>query len=223
MEGSIAKLPDILEIARKHDAIVVMDDSHATGVLGATGRGTAEHFGVLGEVDVITSTLGKALGGHGAAVVGDADLIGHLVETARPYIYTTAMPPAQAAATLAAVRLARSEHWRREKLGELAVRFRAKAKAAGLVLLPSDTPIQPVLVGEEGRALSMAASLERSGYLVAAIRPPTVPEGRARLRVTLSALHTPADVDGLVQALAGARDRAEAEARVAAITGWAPA
>ena len=156
-------------------------------------------------------------------MVGDGDLIEHLVETARPYIYTTAMPPAQAAATLAAVRLARSEHWRREKLGELAVRFRAKAKAAGLVLLPSDTPIQPVLVGEEGRALSMAASLERSGYLVAAIRPPTVPEGRARLRVTLSALHTPADVDGLVQALAGARDRAEAEARVAAITGWAPA
>ena len=224
MDGDLAPLRELAIVARAQQALLYVDDAHGVGVVGPEGRGSvaASRLGVA-QLPLQLATLGKALGGHGAAVVGDADLIEHLVETARPYIYTTAMPPAQAAATLAAVRLARSEHWRREKLGELAVRFRAKAKAAGLVLLPSDTPIQPVLVGEEGRALSMAASLERSGYLVAAIRPPTVPEGRARLRVTLSALHTPADVDGLVQALAGARDRAEAEARVAAITGWAPA
>ncbi len=188
------------------------------------GRGTAAaaRLGV-NEVQLQLATLGKALGGYGAAVVGDADLVGHLAETARPYIYTTALPPAQAAATLAADKLARSEHWRREKLVELASHLGQRAQDAGLVLLPSDTPIQPVLVGDDARALSMAASLEKAGYWVAAIRPPTVPEGRARLRVTLSALHTTADIDGLVEALLRARDRAEAEARVAGITTWAPA
>jgi 8-amino-7-oxononanoate synthase len=155
-------------------------------------------------------------------VLGDHALIEHLAETARPYLYTTALPPAQAAASLAAVKLARSEHWRREKLVELAARFRERARIAGLTLLPSDTPIQPVMVGDDARALSMAAALERSGYWVAAIRPPTVPEGRARLRVTLSALHATADVDGLVEALLRARDRAEAEARIAAIHADSP-
>jgi 8-amino-7-oxononanoate synthase len=134
-------------------------------------------------------TLGKALGGYGAAVVGDADLIEHLAQTARPYIYTTALPPAQAAATLAAVKLARSEDWRRGKLYDLIAHFRERADRAGLVLLPSETPIQPVMCGSDTRALSMSATLEQRGYWVAAIRPPTVPEGRARLRVTLSALH----------------------------------
>jgi 8-amino-7-oxononanoate synthase len=146
------------------------------------------------------------LGGYGAAVLGDAALIEHLAETARPYIYTTALPPAQAAASLAAVRLARKEHWRRDKLGELIARLRDAALRNGFDLLPSDTPIQPLLCGDDARATALAEALEAQGYWVAAIRPPTVPEGRARLRITLSALHTPAEVDGLVEALAWARE-----------------
>jgi 8-amino-7-oxononanoate synthase len=193
-------------------------------VVGPEGRGTvaAARLGV-GEVQLQLATLGKALGGYGAAVVGDAELIEHLAETARPYLYTTALPPAQAAASLAALKLARNDHWRREKLDELVAHFRQRAQATGMVLLPSETPIQPVLVGDDARVLSMAASLEQAGYWVAAIRPPTVPAGRARLRVTLSALHTVADVDGLVEALLHARDRAEAEARIANIQSWTPA
>ena len=125
------------------------------------------------------ATLGKALGGYGAAVVGDADLIGHLAETARTYIYTTALPPAQAAATLAAVKLARTEHWRRDKLDELIGRFRERAQRAGLDLLDSQTPIQPVLCGDDGRALAMAQSLEQAGYWVAR-DPPADRAGRPR-------------------------------------------
>ena len=151
-------------------------------------------------------TLGKALGSYGAAVLGDAALIEHLAQAARPYLYTTALPPAQAAATLAAVTLARREHWRRERLGELIAHLRARATTHGLALLASDTPIQPLLCGGDADAMAMASALEAQGFWVTAIRPPTVPEGRARLRITLSALHAPADVDALVDALAWARD-----------------
>ena len=216
MDGDIAPLRELALVTRVQKAVLYVDDAHGIGVVGPDGRGSvaAARLG-LDEVPLQLATLGKALGGYGAAVVGEADLVEHLAETARPYVYTTALPPAQAAATLAAVKLARSEHWRREKLVELTARFRERARGAGLVLLDSDTPIQPVICGTDTRALSMAATLERAGYWVAAIRPPTVPEGRARLRVTLSALHTVAEVDGLVAAIAQARDRAEAEARIA--------
>ena len=216
MDGDIAPLRELALVTRVQKAMLYVDDAHGIGVVGPDGRGSvaAARLG-LDEVPLQLATLGKALGGYGAAVVGEADLVEHLAETARPYVYTTALPPAQAAATLAAVKLARSEHWRREKLVELTARFRERARGAGLVLLDSDTPIQPVICGTDARALSMAATLERAGYWVAAIRPPTVPEGRARLRVTLSALHTVAEVDGLVAAIAQARDRAEAEARIA--------
>ncbi len=216
MDGDIAPLRELALVARVQKAMLYVDDAHGIGVVGPDGRGSvaAARLG-LEEVPLQLATLGKALGGYGAAVVGEADLVEHLAETARPYVYTTALPPAQAAATLAAVKLARSEHWRREKLGELTARFRERARGFGLRLLDSDTPIQPVVCGSDTRALSMAATLERAGYWVAAIRPPTVPEGRARLRVTLSALHTVAEVDGLVAAIAQARDRAEAEARIA--------
>ena len=216
MDGDIAPLRELALVTRVQKAMLYVDDAHGIGVVGPDGRGSvaAARLG-LDEVPLLLATLGKALGGYGAAVVGEADLVEHLAETARPYVYTTALPPAQAAATLAAVKLARSEHWRREKLVELTARFRERARAVGLVLLDSDTPIQPVICGTDTRALSMAATLERAGYWVAAIRPPTVPEGRARLRVTLSALHTVAEVDGLVAAIAQARDRAEAEARIA--------
>ena len=216
MDGDIAPLRELALVTRVQKAMLYVDDAHGIGVVGPDGRGSvaAARLGP-DEVPLQLATLGKALGGYGAAVVGEADLVEHLAETARPYVYTTALPPAQAAATLAAVKLARSEHWRREKLVELTARFRERARAVGLVLLDSDTPIQPVICGTDTRALSMAATLERAGYWVAAIRPPTVPEGRARLRVTLSALHTVAEVDGLVAAIAQARDRAEAEARIA--------
>jgi 8-amino-7-oxononanoate synthase len=216
MDGDVAPLRELALVARVQKALLYVDDAHGVGVVGPDGRGSvAEAELTVDQVPLQLVTLGKALGGHGAAVVGDAALIEHLAQTARPYIYTTALPPAQAAATLAAVKLARSEDWRRGKLYDLIAHFRERAAKAGLVLLPSDTPIQPVICGSDTRALSMSATLEQRGYWVAAIRPPTVPEGRARLRVTLSALHSHADVDGLVDALGRARDKAEAEARVA--------
>jgi 8-amino-7-oxononanoate synthase len=209
MDGDVAPLRELALVARVQKALLYVDDAHGIGVAGPDGRGTVA-AAKLGTTDVPLqlATLGKALGGYGAAVVGDADLIGHLAETARSYIYTTALPPAQAAATLAAVKLARNEHWRRNKLEELTGRFRERSQRLGLDLLDSQTPIQPVMCGDDDRALSMAQSLEQAGYWVAAIRPPTVPEGRARLRVTLSALHGAGDVDGLVDAIAYARDRA---------------
>jgi len=217
MDGDIAPLRDLALAARAQQALLYVDDAHGVGVHGPDGRGSVAAAGLGAQDALQLVTLGKALGGYGAAVVGDDALIGHLIETARPYIYTTALPPAQAAATLAAVKLARREQWRRAKLGELVARFRERACRHGLVLLPSDTPIQPVLIGGDARALSVARTLEQHGYWAAAIRPPTVPEGRARIRVTLSALHAAAEVDGLVDALATARDRAEAEDRIAVL------
>ena len=209
MDGDIAPLRELALVARVQKALLYVDDAHGVGVVGPDGRGSVAQAKLgVADVPLQLATLGKALGGYGAAVLGDADLIGHLAETARSYVYTTALPPAQAAATLAAVKLARTEHWRRSKLDELIARFRERAQRAGLELVDSQTPIQPVLCGDDARALSMSQWLEQSGYWVAAIRPPTVPEGRSRLRVTLSALHGVADVDGLVDAIAKARDRA---------------
>jgi 8-amino-7-oxononanoate synthase len=151
-------------------------------------------------------TFGKALGGYGAAVVGDADLVAHLAETARPHIYTTALPPAQAMATLAAIRIARDGDDLRERLQARIEQLRAGAQARGLALMASTTAIQPMPCGSDARAMAMAAMLEDQGYWVAPIRPPTVPEGSARLRITLSAAHTADDVDGLLDALGRAHD-----------------
>jgi len=208
MDGDIAPLRELALVARVQKALLYVDDAHGIGVVGPDGRGSvaASKLGA-NDVPLQLATLGKALGGYGAVVAGDADLIQHLSETARTYIYTTALPPPQAAASLAAVKLARAEHWRRSKLDELVGRFRDRAQRAGLELMDSQTPIQPVICGDDDTALAMAAGLEQAGYWVAAIRPPTVPEGRARLRVTLSALHGVADVDGLVEAMSKARER----------------
>ncbi|MEO6138945.1 MAG: 8-amino-7-oxononanoate synthase [Luteimonas sp.] len=202
MDGDIAPLRPLALAARVQQATLYVDDAHGVGVLGPDGRGSVAAAGLgVAEVPLQLATLGKALGGYGAVVIGDAALIDHLAQTARPYLYTTALPPALAAASLAAVKLARKEHWRREKLHALIARFRAGAVQRGLSLLPSDTPIQPLLCGDVHRALALASALETRGYWVAAIRPPTVPEGSARLRITLSAGHTEADVDGLLDAL----------------------
>ncbi|QIO89897.1 8-amino-7-oxononanoate synthase [Stenotrophomonas rhizophila] len=207
MDGDLAPLRSLSLVARMQGAMLYVDDAHGVGVIGQHGRGCVAEAGLgVDDVPLQLATFGKALGGSGAVVLGDEAMIQHLAETARPYIYTTAVPPAQAAATLAAVKLARRDDWRREKLAELVGVFRAGARQHGLDLMASDTPIQPLLCGAEATVMAMSAALETSGFLVTAIRPPTVPEGKARLRVTLSALHTPAQVRALIDAIAHARD-----------------
>lgn len=220
MDGDVAPLRSLSLVARMQQALFYVDDAHGVGVLGPQGRGSVAEAGLgVQEVPLQLATLGKALGGYGAVVVGEETLVRHLAETARPYIYTTALPPAQAAASLAATRLARRDEWRREKLRALIAAFREGARRHGLELMASDTPIQPLLCGDESTTMAMSAALEKAGFLVGAIRPPTVPEGKARLRITLSALHTPAQVEALVEATARARDEVRQPRQVAALGG----
>ena len=204
MDGDFAPLRELAQLCEREDATLMVDDAHGLGVLGDDGAGTLSML-ELGqrEVPILMATLGKALGCHGAFVAGSAGLIEGLLQSARTYVYTTAMPPAVAAAALAAVRVAREESWRREKLAALICRFRAGAQQLGLPLLPSDTAIQPLLLGEAHTAMAAAGALEQVGFLVGAIRPPTVPAGKARLRITLSAAHEEEHVDQLLEALAG--------------------
>lgn len=217
MDGDVAPLRALALVARAQRATLYIDEAHAIGVLGETGRGSVAAAGLdHGAVPLRLVTLGKALGSYGALVVGDADLVRHLAETARPYIYTTALPPALAAAALAAVQRARRDEWRREQLAARVRQFREGARRLGLPLLDSDTPIQPLHCGSDARALAMAAALEHKGLWVAAIRPPTVPEGSSRLRITLSAGHAPRDVEQLLDALAVVRDAVAAGATPAA-------
>jgi 8-amino-7-oxononanoate synthase len=202
MDGDLAPLPQLAAVARQHAAWLMVDDAHGLGVLGANGRGTLEHFGLdLQAVPILIGTLGKALGGFGAFVAGSEDLIEYLIHRARPYIYTTALPPAVAHATLAGLRLAQAEGWRREHLRALIARFRRGAQQLGARLMPSETPIQPWVVGDSPTALAMSAALRARGIYIAAIRPPTVPAGTARLRITLSAAHREDQVDQLLAAL----------------------
>ncbi len=203
MDGDLAPLRQLALVALSQHATLYVDDAHGAGVLGPFGRGSAAHLG-LGprEVPLQLVTFGKAFGGYGAAVLGSAALIEHLAQAARPALFTTALPPAQAAATLAALRLVQREGWRRAKLHGLIARFRRGARQLGLPLLESDTPIQPLLLGGNARALALADALREQGLWLTAIRPPTVPEGRARLRITLSAAHAEVDVDRLLDALA---------------------
>jgi 8-amino-7-oxononanoate synthase len=202
MDGDLCPLPALTAAAQRHEAWLMIDDAHGFGVHGRDGCGVVDPatHGIR-DVPVLVGTLGKAFGTAGAFVAGDEVLIETLIQRARNYIYTTALPPAVAVATLESLRIARAEAWRRERLQELIARFRAGATELGLHLHPSTTPIQPVLVGESAAALALSATLESRGILVAAIRPPTVPAGTARLRVTFSALHEPADVDRLLAAL----------------------
>ncbi len=202
MDGDLCPLPALTAAAQRHEAWLMIDDAHGFGVHGRDGCGVVDPatHGIR-DVPVLVGTLGKAFGTAGAFVAGDEVLIETLIQRARNYIYTTALPPAVAVATLESLRIARAEAWRRERLQELIARVRAGATELGLHLHPSTTPIQPVLVGESAAALALSATLESRGILVAAIRPPTVPAGTARLRVTFSALHEPADVDRLLAAL----------------------
>jgi 8-amino-7-oxononanoate synthase len=198
MDGDIAPLAALARLARAHDAWLVVDDAHGVGVLGASGGGALEHCGLTAtEAPVLVGTLGKALGSFGAFIAGSAELIELLLQKARTYINTTALPEPVAAATRAALGVAKAEPWRRERLASLTARFRRAALTAAVPLAPSDTPIQPVLLGEAAAALAAQRALEAAGFLVVAIRPPTVPAGAARLRVTLSALHSDEDVERL--------------------------
>jgi len=212
MDGDLAPLPELAALARAAGAWLLVDDAHGIGVLGREGRGCLDHFGLgMEEVPILVGTLGKALGTFGAFVAGEDDLIETLIQSARSYIYTTAPPPALAAATRASLALARREEWRRERLRELIGGFRAGAAQLGLTLLPSPTPIQPLLAGSAERALAWSQTLESRGLLVTAIRPPTVPLGSARLRVTLSALHSDQELDMLLEALADLPDVQESD------------
>jgi len=201
MEGAIAKLPDILEIAREHNAIVVMDDSHGSGVLGKTGRGTAEHFGLLGEVDVITSTLGKALGGAaGGFVAGPAELADMLTQRSRPQLFSNALPPTVAASALAAVRFIEQHPERVETLRTNTAYFRERIVEAGFKPLAGETPIVPIIVGETAAAIQMSDMLLDEGVFVTGFGFPVVPQGQARIRCQISAAHTRADLDVAIAA-----------------------
>jgi 8-amino-7-oxononanoate synthase len=205
MDGDLAPLPQLSRIAHAHDAWLVVDDAHGLGVLGATGGGALEVCGLEPEdAPVLVGTFGKAFGSFGAFVAGSATLIELLIQKARTYIYTTALPQPLAAATRAALRLAQSESWRRERVLALTARFRRAAAAAGVGLSGSTTPIQPVVLGSAAAALAAQRSLAQAGFWVVAIRPPTVPQGAARLRITLSAAHAESEVDELVACLARA-------------------
>ncbi|OGT97040.1 MAG: glycine C-acetyltransferase [Gemmatimonadetes bacterium RIFCSPLOWO2_02_FULL_71_11] len=200
MEGDIAKLPDILELARTYDAVVAVDDSHATGVLGRTGRGTAEHYGLHGRVDIVTSTLGKALGGAaGGFTASSAALCDYLTQRSRPQLFSNALPPTVAGSALAAVKYVEAHPERVTRLHENARYFRAALVEAGFKPLPGETPIIPVILGETARAIRMSEMLLDEGVFVTGFGYPVVPQGHARVRCQVSASHTREHLD---QALA---------------------
>jgi glycine C-acetyltransferase len=201
MEGSITPLPDILDLARRYDAIVVVDDSHATGVLGERGRGTPEHFGVLGEVDVITSTLGKALGGAaGGFVAGPSVLCDYLNQRSRPQLFSNALPPTVASSALAAVQFIEDHPKRVAALRDNARYFRERIVDAGFTPLPGETPIIPIIVGETASAIQMSNLLLDEGVFVTGFGYPVVPHGQARIRCQISAAHSRDDLDRAVAA-----------------------
>mgnify|MGYP003384795508 CR=1 FL=1 len=202
MDGDIAPLAELQTLANEYSAAVMIDDAHGLGVLGDKGRGIVEHDQIeLADMPIVMGTFGKAFGTAGAFVVGDNDFIETLIQQARTYVYTTAQPAAIAAATLASLKLVQQESWRREKLQALIKQFRAGAAELGVKLMPSQTAIQPVVVGDDIKAIRIGKILEQQGLLVGVIRPPTVAEGSARLRITLSTNHTEKHVKQLLNAL----------------------
>jgi 8-amino-7-oxononanoate synthase len=203
MDGDIPPLPQLLALCERFDAWLLLDDAHGFGVLGEMGRGTLEHFGVTSPRIIYMATLGKAAGVAGAFAAGENTLIEWLIQRARTYIYTTALPAALAHAVSASLRLIAAEGWRRARLIELAATLRQRLDARHWRLLPSDTAIQPLLIGGNAETLAASAALRERGIWVPAIRPPTVPKGQARLRISLSAAHESADVEQLAAALNG--------------------
>ena len=204
MDGDVAPVQELAELCRQQGAMLVVDDAHGFGVLGERGAGLFEQEDVpVGGNVLMVGTLGKAAGSFGAFVAGDAAYVQSLIQFARTYIYTTALPPAVAAASIAAVKLIQSEPSRRKRLKSLINRFRTEAAEAGLPLMPSHTAIQPIVLGSEKNALAADALLRENGILGIAIRPPTVPAGSARIRLTFRADHTDEDMDQLLSVLTG--------------------
>jgi 8-amino-7-oxononanoate synthase len=202
MDGDVAPLPEISALAAEHNAWLMVDDAHGVGVLGATGAGIVEqqHLSVE-QVPILMGTLGKSFGTFGAFVAGSEALIETLIQFARSYIYTTALPPSIACATSASLKIVREEQWRRDHLNLLIKRFRAGGQQIGLQLMASDTPIQPVLINDDLRVSEISQQLREKGVMVGAIRPPTVAKGSGRLRICLSAAHSEQQVDQLLEAL----------------------
>jgi 8-amino-7-oxononanoate synthase len=201
MDGDLAPLPELLELCERHDAWLLLDDAHGIGVLGPTGRGALEHFGLASPRIIYMATLGKALGGYGAFVAGAPEVVEWLVQRARTYIYSTALPPVAAATAVAAMDLLEEDASLVARLRGHIARFRERCASAGLRLMESETAIQPLVLGDAQSALDASAALLERGFLVPAIRPPTVPEGTSRLRISLSAAHSSEDIDALVRAL----------------------
>jgi 8-amino-7-oxononanoate synthase len=202
MDGDLAPLPDLLALAKTHNAGVLIDDAHGLGVLGDKGKGCLEHWGIPSDdVPIVMGTFGKAFGTAGAFVAADEVVIETLIQQSRTFVYTTAQPAAIAAATLASLKLVETESWRRDHLQTLIQQFRVGASEIGLTLMASVTAIQPIVLGGVEQAVRVGQALENKGFLVGVIRPPTVPEGAARLRITLSAAHTEQDVQHLLDAL----------------------
>lgn len=201
MDGDIAPLPQLLALCERYDAYLMVDDAHGFGVLGDHGRGALEHFGIASPRVIYMATLGKAAGVFGAFVAGEQALVDTLIQRARTYIYTTAFPPLLAVALSASLKLFRDEAWRRAHLRELVAHLKQGLTQTCWTLMPSDTPIQPLLIGANQDAVDVAEALRAQGILVPAIRPPTVPKGQARLRISLSAAHSKDDVRRLVDAL----------------------
>lgn len=207
MDGDLADLPALARLAETHRASLMVDDAHGFGVLGEHGRGAMEYCATV--PDIYVATLGKSLGAAGAFVAGSEPLIEYLIQRARSWVFSTAPPPAIAAAAREALRILRGEPQRRQRLHDNIRRFREGARGLGLTLpdTPTATPIQPLILGDAKRTLAFSQALFERGYRVVAIRPPTVPKNTARLRLTLSASHTPAQIDGLLQALDDARHK----------------
>ncbi|HIO97330.1 MAG TPA: 8-amino-7-oxononanoate synthase [Leucothrix sp.] len=202
MDGDTAPVKQLATIAQQHKAWLMIDDAHGIGVLGKNGAGLLEQQNLSQQqVPILMATLGKSFGTAGAFIAGSDDLIEYLIQTARTYIFTTAMPPAIAAASRASLKLVQKEGWRREKLQSLILQFKQGANELGLELMPSNTAIQPILIGSTKKALDISNKLRSHGILVTAIRPPTVPEGTARLRVTFSAQHGENDINILLDKL----------------------
>ena len=203
MDGDEAKLNEMAVLAEQNKSWLMVDDAHGFGVLGKTGAGLVEQQKLTSdEVPVLMATLGKAAGTAGAFVAGNQDLIEYLIQSARTYVFTTAMPPAIAAAGRMSLRLIQEESWRREQLQQNIKQFKQGAETLGLAMMPSETAIQPILMGSSAAALKASQQLQEKGILVTAIRPPTVPKNEARLRVTLSASHTSLQIEQLLDALA---------------------
>jgi 8-amino-7-oxononanoate synthase len=201
MDGDIAPVPALIELCERYDAWLLLDDAHGFGVLGADGRGTAAHFHARSPRVITMATLGKAAGVFGAFVAAETEVVETLLQRARTYVYTTATPPLLAAALAASLDLLRGEEWRRERLRALIERLRGRLANGRWRLLPSSTPIQPLVIGDSAEAVAVSERLAGAGLLVPAIRPPTVPQGTARLRISLSAAHEPRDVERLADAL----------------------